>query len=84
MSIYSQKHKKGYIYTVQKNPELFRVKMDGTDSNRCNKIQQKHKEAPADNRNDKKKHNGSRKTSHYKWLCRKVRSVFSNMCVFKC
>lgn len=30
--------KKG-IDTVQKNPELFRVKMDGTDINRCNKSQ---------------------------------------------
>jgi len=30
------------------------------------------------------KHTGSRTTSHYKWLCRTVRSVFSNICVFKC
>lgn len=53
MSIYSQNHKKWYTY-CPKNPELFRVKMDGTDSNRCNKIQQKHKEDPADKPNGKK------------------------------
>jgi hypothetical protein len=31
-------------------PDLFHVKLVGTDSNHCNKRQQKPKEAPADKR----------------------------------